>query len=189
MAFHEDWFPIDNVEGLRRIMASVAAADGSVVEVGCWEGRSTIEIAKAMGHVHAIDPWSPEWWYPSFQRMLKERWDPAWGVPPWNPDPARDVLADFIENIEEAGVADRVVIHQSDWRSVDWARFAPIRFLFIDGEHSYDDVFDNVEVARPLMAPDGVIAGDDFDWDEVARAVRAQFSDVSLDGRIWFIPA
>ena len=97
---------------------------------------------------------------------------------------ARDVYADFRDNIAEAGVD--VTVMRMGWRQVDWPRLAPIRFLFIDGQHTYDEVADNILEAWPHMAAGGVIAGDDYQAPGVHGAVTHQLGAVRHDGGlIW----
>lgn len=141
------------------MVARTEGVAGRVVEVGCWEGRSTVVLANAVAPdvVHAVDTWrgSPG----EISASLAQE---------------RDVFAQFTENIA-ALTAGNVAPHRTGWRTYFTSDTSPIRFLHIDAEHSYDEVRDNIETAKPLIAPGGIIAGDDAHHEPVMRAVHEQF--------------
>ncbi len=127
---------------------------GELVEVGVWEGNSLLLLAQHFPgeQVHAIDPWYG----------CGDGTQPSRGI---------DVYADFVENMRENNIEDRVIVWREDSRDV-FARWeTPIRYLYIDGEHTYDAVADNLIKALPHMVPNGVICGDDFAaFPEIAEA-------------------
>src|SRR3989338_5488748 len=121
-------------------LASDSRVGGTVVEIGSWKGKSTLLFAHAsktknLGKVYAIDPHtgSPEhgkvWTYPEFEK-----------------------------NIKVAGIEDHVIplVKTSEDARKGWKE--PVRFLWIDGNHSYEFaklVFDLWESA---LAPGGTVA-------------------------------
>lgn len=125
---------------------------GEIVEIGSYLGNSTVYLALAGGHVHAVDPHTEE-------SMLQV--------------PGSTRTSDqFQENLRTFGVADRVTYHRAT--SVDAARDwsgGPVRLLFIDGLHTYDDVRADYAAWRPHLAPDHVVLFDDDLWVEVETAV------------------
>jgi len=175
MAFHERWFGAPKQKALAEMTAEVRA-QGAAVEVGSWEGRSTIQLARTFDTVHAIDHWLGDLTDPKSRVAELAR--------------QRDVFADFQENCEEAGVWDKIVVHRCDWRDVAWAHLEPIAFLFIDGQHTYDEVRDNIAVALPYMRPGAVIAGDDYTVTGVRRAARDAFGKEAITQRasMWSVP-
>jgi hypothetical protein len=58
--FQEEWFPHESCLALGSLVRSVRHLDGTMIEVGCWEGRSTCALANAAHPdiVHAVDTWS-----------------------------------------------------------------------------------------------------------------------------------
>ena len=58
-AFHEDWFGVESCAALADLARRVNGVEGRIVEVGSWEGRSTITLANAAHPrtVHAVDTW------------------------------------------------------------------------------------------------------------------------------------
>lgn len=159
MAFHERWFEGPKKRRLAEALALVPAGPGELVEVGSWEGKSSILIAQTFpdSKVHVMDHW------------LGDLTDLSNGVA--DLAASRDVFADFWENVTDAGVAHQICVHRADWRIsfAEWRH--PIRMIFIDGQHTYDEVVDNITQAFPYMVPGGVICGDDFTVKQVGRAV------------------
>lgn len=156
ITFHENWFPQPKRDALMTAMRSVEAPVGDVIEVGSWEGKSTIDIANFFYplNVTAIDHWKGDLNYT--ENGLADL------------AASRDVFATFQNNIS-LGTRGNVVVARMDWRDYVWDQ--PIRFIFIDGEHTYDQVRDNIEIVKPLMVPGGIICGDDLAHPPVAQAV------------------
>ena len=45
--FNEDWYSQDQCNNLIELVKSVNNLPGVVIEVGCWEGKSTVSIANS----------------------------------------------------------------------------------------------------------------------------------------------
>jgi hypothetical protein len=45
MVFNENWYSDEQLQLLRNCCKDVESISGSIIEIGCWEGRSTVEIA------------------------------------------------------------------------------------------------------------------------------------------------
>jgi predicted O-methyltransferase YrrM len=124
----------------RALLAAAAAATGrgAIVEIGSWKGRSTVWLAEgarlAGQRVHAID------------RHTQSR-----------EDPSANTLADFLENINRAGVAD--VVEPLVMSSADAAAVVrgPVELLFIDGDHSFDGVRQDAEIWLPRVMDGGLV--------------------------------
>ena len=65
-------------------------------------------------------------------------------------------------------------------------------FVFIDGDHSYENCIEDIRDWTPKVKPNGLICGHDFghrDFPGVERAVRECFGDdfqLIEDDRIWY---
>lgn len=168
--FHEDWFFDADCQALADLAGRVAHLDGAVIEVGCWEGRSTIALANAVhpANVNAVDTWqgSPG----EISADLASE---------------RDVFATFNANIAEA-TKGNVVAHRMGWREFFATWEDPIRLIHIDATHSYDEVRDNIETVRPFMVSGGIICGDDAHHPPVRRAVMDTLGNALLGGaKLW----
>lgn len=169
MTFTEDWFCEQSQAAIADLARTVADIDGDIVEVGCWEGRSTVALANAVHpeRVHAVDTWqgSPG----------EISADLAAG---------RDVLHTFLDNIAEL-TDGNVVPHCMGWRDYFEDHRAPIKFLHIDAEHTYREVLDNITAALPLMVSGGVICGDDVHHPPIQQAVFEALGAASVTATLW----
>lgn len=170
MTFTENWFSSWSCIRLARLASVTAGVPGLVVEVGCWEGKSTVALANAVAPatVVAIDTWAGSPGDPS-EILATER----------------DVYATFTENIR-ALTAGNVAPQRMGWR--DWfeQNTSKIRFLHIDGPHTYDEVRDNIIAALPFMSPGSIICGDDAHHPPVNDAVFETLGDIPTTATLWW---
>lgn len=171
MTFHEDWFHRDSQAALVQLYAKVAHLDGAVIEVGSWEGRSTCALANACAPatVHAVDTWAGAPSEPYQEEVTRQR----------------DVHAQFLANVA-ASTAGNVTAHRMGWRDYFAAHREPIRFAFIDAEHTYDEVAGNLRTLLPLLVPGGVLCGDDVMHPPVAAAVRDVLGGFEAAAALWW---
>jgi predicted O-methyltransferase YrrM len=129
-----------------------------VAEIGSWKGRSAISLAlglqasEAGGVVHAIDP---------VIRTLDD--------PPDGPDRR---YAEFLENLDRAGVSElvhpmRVTGHEAR----DDFHAGTIDVLFIDGDHSYSGVIQDIDDYIPKLTEDAVVGFNDPFLPDVRKAL------------------
>lgn len=163
----EDWFPEPSARMLERLARATNGLDGDVVEIGSWEGNSTLVLAAAVAptYVHAVDTWEGS---PSDDtgRYAAER----------------DVYATFVANT----TGRNVWRHRMDWRSYFTYLPSPMRLCFIDADHAYQEVYDNIVAAKPLIVPGGVLCGHDIGFPEVAAAVDATVPYAARDHEAMF---
>lgn len=171
MTFHEDWFGEPSCRAVYRLVQSTHGLHGRVVEVGCWEGRSTSFIAQAAWPetVHAVDTWQGS---------------PGEISADLAGEPGRDVFATFTENMAEL-TRGNYEAHRMGWRDYFDSDRGPIRFLHIDAEHTYQEVHDNIEAALPLMVAGGIICGDDAHHPPVMEAVNELLSPIRREATLW----
>jgi predicted O-methyltransferase YrrM len=138
-----------------------ASEMNSIVEVGSYKGRSTYALATGCkGTVYAID-----------------HWEGQIGVPG-----GEDVYQEFLRNM--AGVPNLKVI-KSDSVNAS-ATFEPVDMVFLDGGHTYQDVVNDIRAWKPKAKK--LLCGHDYDFHEVARAVKEYLGHVKLAGSsIWYI--
>ena len=138
------------MEGEARLLGTIAAcvpAQGLIVEIGSFKGKSTVMLAKVAAHyglgpVVAIDPHNFN------SAELQDL----------RTDAESTSFKDFLSNIETAGVASNVEVHRAFSKDIadTWNR--PIRFLWIDGDHSYAGAKSDFDGFFPYVAPLGVVA-------------------------------
>lgn len=129
---------------------------GDVIEIGSWQGRSTIALAQACadsdnGIVHAIDTFQGN---PGNEAMYVV-----------GAADRSDLEPNFRRNIAAAGLTDRVAVYaKSSVDAVEEVASAAdtVRMMYIDGEHSYDAVKEELDLFAPLLAPGGLLTFDDY---------------------------
>jgi len=150
MVFNENWMSDDQVDLLSRLIQSVAAKSGRCVEIGCWEGKSTVGLANACypESLIAVDSWSGNLTegddHPTVT-ILKER----------------DVLEVFRSNVQTL-TKGNVEIVQSDCFEFLKNFREPIKFCHIDAAHDYASVHRTISMILPLLVPGAILCGDDY---------------------------
>jgi predicted O-methyltransferase YrrM len=61
-----------------------------------------------------------------------------------------------------------------------------IDFLFLDTEHSYEHVKEEILAWYPKIKTGGIIAGHDFDFKGVHRAVKSLIRGYNVLGTSWY---
>jgi MMP 1-O-methyltransferase len=151
----DGWFG-DREGRLLYRLASEADPAGCIVEIGSWQGRSTIWLAAGAmagrgARVVAIDPHSG-----TSLRAEGESTEPL-----------------LRANLERAGVSRQVevVVARSEDAVVGWSR--PISLLWIDGDHEYEGARRDFELWEPHLLPRATVAlHDTFVIDGPERVVR-----------------
>ncbi len=155
-------------------------SDGAhIVEIGCYFGKSTCfmaELIKAAGKkikFDAIDtfkgtPSEPALW----QKIVKQHGGSFYGV--------------FINNVLMADVVDYVnpIIGESAAMSKKYEDKS-LDFAFIDADHAYECVKNDINAWLPKIKDDGIIAGHDYhrDFPGVIKAVDELRGDKTLEIR------
>lgn len=154
-------------------LAKAASGRDLVVEFGAWRGRSTVAMTTAKWVV-SVDTW----------RGSHEHKDVlASGV---------DLLAEWSKNVAAYNVTGRrldlscgsdraYLIHEFRQRA---------DMVFVDASHDYDSVFRDIETARLLLRPGGLLCGHDYAaaWPGVQRAVDELVPSRKTSGVIWYEP-
>lgn len=138
---------------------------GNVVEVGSWQGRSTSFLARATsessnGTFFAIDHFrGNEGKEASYVVGKKD---------------LSDLRQGFERNMRSVGLWDR--INLLDMPNTEAASLvsSPVRFLFIDGDHTEAGVEADIDLFWPLLTPHAIVVFDDFNigFDGLVRALK-----------------
>ena len=127
------------------LLAACPTADGEILEIGSFKGKSTIILARSAALadgaiVNAVDPMTAPC-----------ETDPTLGS-------QRSSLEDFERNIAAAGVEDRVRLHQMFSRELAETWNAPLRLLWIDGDHTYAGTKLDFDGFAPHLSDKSIVA-------------------------------
>lgn len=143
------WMQEDERQFLKRL-----AFGKMVLELGSYEGLSTVSMAMVAKHVTTVD---------TFDGRA-------------TPEP-KETLTTFVNHLNNTGLLHKVRILQGTTEEVlpqlaeEQAKYG---LIFIDCDHSYEAVKRDIEMSLPLLADDGVIAFHDYDTEHmgVVQAVQ-----------------
>ena len=157
-----------NLSELAVLATAVAAAagGGEVIEIGTFDGRTTLNLAinaPAQYAVFTLDlpaDVAPKFALEEAERVLVEK-----------PRSGRR----FIEAPAEwKAAAGRITQLFGDSAAFDWsAHFGRAGLVFVDGSHAHDYVIADTDTALRLVAHKGVVIWHDYGvWDGVTRALE-----------------
>ncbi len=173
--FHENWY--SGAQALYVGQIARQAPEGAIVEIGCWEGRSSIVLASLINPrvLHCVDHW---------QGNVDEDADhESAGIAR-----ERDVLETFIANMERCAPQNWTEYKQ-DWQT--WVTcWKPngrsIAFLHLDASHDRASVRDCLTAIKPFLVEGAILCGDDAYDKRVIAGVRDVFPDAEVLGeRLW----
>jgi predicted O-methyltransferase YrrM len=158
------WFHREEVRLLYRTVRALPHP-ARIAEIGSWQGRSTIVMARALrdaelerGRIFAIDPHQGSVRHPG------------------------DTLSAFRRNVARAGVAgcvEEMVCPSAQAARVLAERRVPLDMVFIDGDHSEEAVRADIRGFVPLLRPQGIVAFHDWlesSWPGVCKAYRDELA-------------
>jgi predicted O-methyltransferase YrrM len=172
------WFTHQEIFALYRATRSLPEG-ARILEFGSYCGRSTNAIGHAIRNtrkeVFCIDSW----------RAFGEQKKSAQPAPNDKPPPtALDILTAFLRNTEWFSEQVRIL----RGRTADFKALLPHEFFdlaFIDADHKYAGVCEDIRIAFPTLKPGGILCGHDFHdqgGEEVQQAVKELvFSDPSFE--------
>jgi predicted O-methyltransferase YrrM len=135
--------------------AATLGTHATVVEIGSYEGRSTMVLASALAHdgatVVAIDPWTENWKFGAVG--TRER---------------------FTDHLAQAGLTDRVTVVAERSQAVRPGWQQPIDLLFIDGKHDVWSFSDDLRWAEHCRPGSVVLVHDCFSSVGVTLGVLAR---------------
>lgn len=159
-------------------LAEVAADKKVIVEFGSHCGKSTRALADNSpndARIYAVDPWTGE-----YKDSESNQWDVLGG----------SRFNDFQRNLFNHINVGRVIPvkkFSKDFRLEN----EKADFVFIDGDHRYEVVLDDIVNALSWTKPGGIVSGHDYDhenWPGVAKAVDEMFGkNINKVGTIWWV--
>lgn len=153
-----------------------------VAEIGSWQGKSSIVIAKGLqdrggGRLYCIDPFNADGDDASLHDYANRK------------SRTRGTLLDaFNRHIETAGVVDLVTTLPGYSHDVVQSFPHVIDFLFIDGNHAYEAVRKDFEDWSPKVKPGGYIAFHDVSFNNLNTGPQRLIREQVLDQPGWIDP-
>jgi predicted nuclease of predicted toxin-antitoxin system len=147
------------------------------VEIGVNEGETVFEIAKSNPKLklYGIDPYKVQQENILYERNISQKYnDNSLNII------KRKTLKEAFRypNLEIIVDNSINVSKQFDKESID--------FVFIDGDHSYESVKNDIKYWEPIVKENGLIMGHDYNWGDVARAVGENFTEVwIMSDNVW----
>lgn len=169
----QGWFSDEDVSAYRALVARLPDG-GSFAELGVWKGRSLCAISDLIQEKHltvyAVD---------TFQGSTGE-------VLHWEAK-QKDIQAMFRESMETFGLTPSVTIMaMSTDEAAKQIPDASLDLVFIDADHRYANVKQDLLTWMPKLKETGRMAGHDWTWPSVQRAVEEVHENwVTSDGDIW----
>jgi hypothetical protein len=169
-----DWF---NYEGFYRWMAESFESGSHFVEIGSWTGRSSafmaVEIWRSGKSISldCIDTWKGNREHAELREVVDG-----------------ELYSKFVKNMMPVRGRYRAIRKCSVEAALGY-RDRSLDFVFIDGDHTYESVMDDIGAWLPKVRSGGVIGGHDYRvWSGVTRAVHDSFGHDfhQYMGDVWF---
>jgi hypothetical protein len=138
----------------------------SIVEVGCWRGRSTYALCSGCpGWVYAVDHFKGS---SEHQDIIKTGFD---------------VREDFLKNMKD--LKRWVLFEMDSLKAVEVFSDRSIDMVFLDASHEFDHFLDDLGAWAPKAKK--MICGHDFDYPAIRLALDHYFGDdtFQIHDRIW----
>ncbi len=137
----------------------------TIVEIGVWGGKSLIPMAFALkannqGKIYGVDPWDAQ---ASIQGM--EGQNKNW----WGKIDHAQIYNGLAKQIERLELTPQIELIKATSKAA--SPISPIDLLHIDGNHSDEASYLDVQKWVPLVAEGGLIVFDDINWKTTKRAV------------------
>lgn len=130
------------------------AEERIALEVGSWYGRSSVAIASTAEVLHCID------WHRGEAAASKDQF--FGGL---------DSLPAWRDNMLKYNLLDKTVMHMGTTAQVcPFMRSIMFDFVFIDGDHTYEGVCQDINEVRSLLKPKGIWMFHDYTWEDLGVA-------------------
>lgn len=162
------------------------AADGdAIAEIGNWLGRSSLYMAAKIQESGKNIRFFTVDSYDTFDTIC--------GVSPWvdnlvNNFGGEEIYQEYLKNIKRAGL-EKYITHMKLHSTEAAATFQDDYFyaVFIDANHEYESVRDDIKAWMPKVRKGGLVCGHDYGgwWKGVTKAVDESVSNFDVDKSVW----
>ena len=146
--------------------SKILTNDGVFVELGVWMGRSICSLGQRIltlgktPKIFAVD---------TFKGSDNE----AEGHAPMVKECGGSTLSIFKSNMEDLGISKLITIIENDSFAASQTFLDnEIDILFIDANHSYEYVINDLNYWYPKVKSGGILSGHDYSWDTVKQATK-----------------
>ena len=177
----EGWFSEDDKRSYDRAVYKYNSGD-IFVEVGSFKGRSSVAMAvNIINSEKDIKFYCVDTWLGSIEHQYGQG------------SADKDVIDNNLKNIFDKNIEPVkntiVPIQKSSVIAANDFEDGSLSFVFIDASHDYNDVKKDLEAWYPKLKKGGTLAGHDWAWPDVSRAVL-EFADnkrLHAQNNIWEI--
>lgn len=147
---HDPSFTPFDVVALRELVSRLDSGF-KVLEIGSWLGQGSTRVLieqarKKGGEVYCVDTWKGNANVQQHQDIVRDY----------------DVLGTFLQNVVHCGGQDIVkTLVMSSNDAAQFMRDATFDLIFIDADHSYHAVLQDVRAWLPKVKPGGILCGHD----------------------------
>lgn len=162
-----------------------SAKDGHhFVEIGAWYGQSTSYLAVEVINsgkkikLDIVDTW----------KGSEQMYDPTNAAYDENLIKNGTIFPQFINYMQPVINAINPIEKDSVEASLLY-KDSSLDFVFIDAEHKYEFVIQDIRHWLPKVRKGGIIAGHDYGWEGVTRAINEVFGqgNYSTSGQCWLV--
>ena len=166
-------------------LAQEASACRSIIEVGCYKGRTTRVLGdhvQPSGLVYSVDPWGGY--------TNDDGSQAAWATP--NGVTWESVYEEWTRNVADLLHLGTVQCVRATSMSALNMLPSLVDFVFLDGDHREAAVLAEIAAYAPRVRKGGILAGHDYthkDWPGVKAAVDRMFpaERINIVGSIWWV--
>jgi hypothetical protein len=171
-----------------RLLSHVAEIKPSrIIEVGTWKGNSAFFMADKMTEAGApfemvcVDTWlgSREMWVAGERKGRWETLKLKHGYP--------TLFYQFLSNVIHKGYQKSII----PFPNTSYVAYEVLKqlnytaqFIYIDANHDYADVYNDITHYWDLVEPGGMLCGDDYGWTGVHRAVTQFAAEKGCDVKV-----
>lgn len=164
------YFETPDIAFYRDIYSQLVPENGQTVEVGVYRGRSIVAVSDIVQerhiHVTGVDTFDA-----------------------YRDDSSPTIFEDFQANVTKAGLGDHVTpCKMTSIQAAAEIPYGSLDFVFLDADHTYESVREDIKAWLPRIKPGGWIGGHDYKLEPgVTKAIDEAFKDISgrPDSSIW----
>lgn len=169
------YFSEYDIKDYRKLVEQIPD-NGTMIEIGTFRGRSLCSVSDIIQRknikVIAIDTFEGT---PTEDSELNDYYE------------KENILEEFKSNILKFGIKNYVNIYKG--KNEEYANLIEnktVDLIFIDADHSYEAVKQDIDVWKNKLKSSGILAGHDILWESVKQAVDEKFNnDYITCSNIW----